>query len=101
MYHCKSPVSSAVVRIVVVIDFLELHLANGKRKTVKRLSKRDSFAYLTLTLALTLPPVPWSLRFDVLIQAEEIIRVVLLLDGSEPVKIGTKCRFDRVFLLVT
>jgi hypothetical protein len=60
--------------------------------------KARRFAYLTLTLALTLPPV---LRFDVLIQAEEILRVVLLLDGSEPVKIGAECRLDGVLPLVT
>jgi transposase len=40
-------------------------------------------------------------RFDVLVQAEEVIRVVFLLDGHKPVVVWTERRSDRVFSLLT
>jgi hypothetical protein len=43
----------------------------------------------------------WTIRFDVLVQAKEVPRVVLLLDGFEPVVVGTERSFDRVFSLLT
>ena len=42
-----------------------------------------------------------DLRFDVLVHAKEVLRVVLLLDGREPVVVGTERGFDRVFSLLT
>src|SRR6266404_4362250 len=39
--------------------------------------------------------------FDVLVQAKEVLRVVLLLDGYESVVVGTERGFDRVFSLLT
>src|SRR5260221_319072 len=42
-----------------------------------------------------------DLRFDVLVQAKEVLRVVLLLDSHEPVVVGTERGFDRVFSLLT
>jgi hypothetical protein len=41
-----------------------------------------------------------DLRFDVLIQGKEVLRVVFLLDGHEPVVVGTERGFDRVFPLL-
>ena len=35
-----------------------------------------------------------DLRFDVLVQAKEVLRVVLLLDGQEPVIVETERGFD-------
>jgi hypothetical protein len=45
----------------------------------------------------------WRLDFgfDVLVQAKEIRRVVLLLDGHEPFVVETVGSFDRVFSLFT
>ena len=40
-------------------------------------------------------------EFDVLVQAKEVLRVVLLLYGQEPVVVGTERSFDRVHPLVT
>jgi hypothetical protein len=42
-----------------------------------------------------------DLRFDVLVHAKEVLRVVLLLDRREPVVVGTVGSFDRVFSLLT
>src|SRR6516225_6711512 len=42
-----------------------------------------------------------DLWFDVLVQAKEVLRVVLLLDSHEPVVVGTERGFDRVFSLLT
>jgi hypothetical protein len=45
----------------------------------------------------------WRLDFgfDILVQAKEIRRVVLLLDRHEPFVVGTVGSFDRVFSLFT
>ena len=40
-------------------------------------------------------------RFDVLVQAEEVLGVVLLLHGHEPVVVGTERGLDRIFSLLT
>src|SRR6516225_9374250 len=42
-----------------------------------------------------------DLWFDVLVQAKEVLRVVLLLDRHEPVVVGTERGFDRAFSLLT
>jgi hypothetical protein len=42
-----------------------------------------------------------DLRFDVLVHAKEVLRVVLLLNGHEPLVVGTVGSFDRVFSLLT
>jgi hypothetical protein len=42
-----------------------------------------------------------NLRFDVLVQAKEVLRVVLLLDGHEPVVVEPERGFNRVFSLLT
>jgi hypothetical protein len=42
-----------------------------------------------------------NLRFDVLVQAKEVLRVVLLFDGHEPVVVRTERGFDRIFSLLT
>jgi hypothetical protein len=40
-------------------------------------------------------------RFDVLVHAKEVLRVVLLLNGHKPLVVGTVGSFDRVFSLLT
>jgi hypothetical protein len=42
-----------------------------------------------------------NLRFDVLVQAKEVVRIVLLLDGHKPVVVEPERGFNRVFSLLT
>ena len=42
-----------------------------------------------------------GLRFEVLVQAKEVLGVVLLLDSHEPVVVESKRGFNRVFSLLT
>ena len=47
-----------------------------------------------------LPETLLDRGFDVLVQAKEVLGVVLLLDGHEAVVVGTVGSFDRVFSLL-
>ena len=42
-----------------------------------------------------------NLRFDVLVQAKEVVWVVLLFDGHKPGVVRPECGFNRVFSLFT
>jgi hypothetical protein len=42
-----------------------------------------------------------NLRFDVLVQAKEVLWVILLFDGHKPGVVWSECGFNRVFSLFT
>jgi hypothetical protein len=73
--------------------------ARAKGEPLRLSSTRELFGLTTISASRSRPSL--DLRFDVLVQAKEVLRVVLLLDGHEPVVVGTERGFDRVFSLLT
>jgi hypothetical protein len=83
MGHRTKCTNSVIIIAMIFCDFY-LSSSNGWRRRVQ--GKK--------------PPL-LNLRFDVLVHAKEVLRVVLLLNGREPVVVGTERGFDRVFSLLT
>ncbi|SRR5260221_3708819 len=79
----------------VVITFRTYCAAKGK--PLRLSSTRELFGLTTISASRSKSSL--DLRFDVLVQAKEVLRVVLLLGGHESV-VGTERGFDRVFPLL-